>query len=321
MNRVEIARQYVEELLAQRQDIVAAWVGGSVARGEETALSDIDLQLMVPGLGTHNRAGLDLWREGIYVEAGLVFQQEYADLETVLNDPVKATHMRDALILYDPTGFLKEMQDAVRPLYMQPQWLNKRLSYWLEIMRTSLAKFKEAVTAADALRICAALGLFTFGCSSIPLLRVGVTPSSSRGLLLLREVDPTLTAQIAEFERSTKMSASDVLALEPLLHEAIPFIDAAFGQLPLYWMPKVLWMTREGHHQEAYHAMWLYMGVGAKGCLQRNDAAEMVAGTDLMQRWLHRIGMHKPAILAVMIQNAEILLQQVEVLVNETSGD
>jgi hypothetical protein len=122
-------------------------------------------------------------------------------------------------------------------------------------MRTSLAQFKEAVTAADALRICAALGLFTFGCSSIPLLRVGITPSNSRGLLLLREVDPTLTAQIAELEGSTKMSASDVLALEPLLREAIPFYPAVFGQLGFYWVPKILWMTQEGHHQEALHAI------------------------------------------------------------------
>ena len=43
MNRLEIAKQYLTELLHQRQDIVAAWLAGSVARGEETALSDIDL--------------------------------------------------------------------------------------------------------------------------------------------------------------------------------------------------------------------------------------------------------------------------------------
>ena len=56
MNRIEIARQYVDELLRQRQDIVAVWVGGSVARGEETALSDIDLQLMAAGLSNQEIA-------------------------------------------------------------------------------------------------------------------------------------------------------------------------------------------------------------------------------------------------------------------------
>ena len=237
----------------------------------------------------------------------------------VLNNPFKATHMNDALILYDPTGFLTQLQKAVRPVYMQPQWLDKRLSFWLESIRMTLAQFREAVIAEDALRICAALGLFTFGCSSIPLLRAGITPSSSRGLLLLGPIAPTLKAQLAEFEGSAHMTASDVLALEPLLHEATPLYDAAFGQLPLYLLPKTLWMAQHGHHQEALHTMWLNMGGGAaQGCLQRNDPVELVVGTDLMQRWLQRTSFAGAEVWAVKLQSAELLLQQVEGVVRES---
>ncbi len=257
MNRIEIAQRYVEELLRQRQDIVAAWLAGSVARGEETAFSDIDLALMVAGTGIVNRAGLDTWREGIYVEAGIVFQQGYTDLEVVLNDPFKATHMNDALILYDPTGFVTQLQNAVRPIYMQPQWLGKRLAFWLDNIRTSLERFREAVTAVDRLEICAAFGWFTFGCASIPLLHAGMTPSSTRGLLLLDRIAPTLKAHLAELEGSTQMSQADVLALEPLLQEMIPFCDASFGQLPIYFTKKTLWMAQQGQYQEALHPMWL----------------------------------------------------------------
>jgi predicted nucleotidyltransferase len=86
MTHIEIARQSMEELLRQRQDIIPVWIGGSVARGEEMAFSDIDLALMVAGSGAMNRAGLDTWREGVYVEAGLVFQQGYTALEAVLSE-------------------------------------------------------------------------------------------------------------------------------------------------------------------------------------------------------------------------------------------
>jgi hypothetical protein len=319
MNHIEIARQYLEELLSQRQDIVAVWIGGSVARGEETALSDIDLQLMVAGSGDMNRAGLDTWREGIYIEAGLVFQQEYADLEAVLNHPVKATHLNDALILYDPTGFLTQLQQAVRPLYMQPQWLDKRVSFWLDTMRTALTQFRESVIAADALRLCAALGMFTFGCSSIPLLRAGITPSSSRGLLLLGPVDPLLTAQLAVFEGSTHMTASDVLALESLLQEMIPFCNASFGQLPMYFTKKTQWMAQHGQYQEALHAMWLLMSGAAEGCRQRTDPAGRATGIDLAHRWLQRTGFVGAAVLAAKLQAAEMLLRQVKGLVEESA--
>jgi hypothetical protein len=318
MNRIEIARQYMEELLSQRQDIVAVWIGGSVARGEETALSDIDLALMVAGTGAMNRAGLDTWREGIYVEAGLVFQQEYTDLEAVLNDPFKATHMNDALILYDPTGFVTQLQNAVHPLYMQPQWLSKRLAFWLDNMRTCLARFRAAVTAVDRLELCAAFGWFTFGCVSIPLLHAGITPSSTRGLLLLGRVAPTLKAHLAELEGSTQMSAAAVLALEPLLQEMIPLGDASYGQLGLYFLQKTLWMAQQGQHQEALHAMWLLMYGAAEGSLQRTDPAGRATGIALAHRWLQRTGMHEPARWAAKLQQAEMLFGQVEVLVEES---
>jgi hypothetical protein len=319
MNRIEIARQYVEELLGQRQDIIAVWIGGSVARGEETELSDIDLQLMVAGSGDMNRAGLDTWREGIYIEAGLVFQQEYADLDMVLNNPFKATHMNDALILYDPTGFLTHLQNAVRPVYIQPQWLGKRLTFWLDNSRTSLAQFRAAVSAADPLRLCAAVGMFTFGCSSIPLLRAGITPSSSRGLLLLGPVDPQLKAQLAAFEGSAHMTASDVLALEPLLQEMIPFCDASFGQLPIYFTKKTLWMAQQGQYQEALHAMWLLMWGAAEGCLQRADPAERATGSNWAQRWLQQTHFAGAEMLAAKLHSAERLFYQVEGLVEESA--
>jgi hypothetical protein len=319
MNRIEIARQYMEELLSQRQDIVAAWLAGSVARGEETDQSDIDLALMVAGTGDVNRAGLDTWREGIYIEAGLVFQQGYTDLEAVLNDPFKATHMNDALILYDPSGFVTQMQNAVRPIYMQPQWLGRRLAFWLDNIHTSLARFRAAVTAVDRLEICAAFGFFTFGCVSIPLLHAGMTPSSTRGLLLLGRIAPMLKAQLAELEGSTQMSAADVLAFEPLLQETIPLGDASYGQLGIYFMQKTLWMAHQGQHQEALHAMWLMMYGAAEGSLQHTDPAERAIGIDLAHRWLQRTGMHEPARLAAKLQQAEMLLGQLEVLVEESS--
>lgn len=320
MNRLEIAKHYLAELLRQRQDIVAAWLAGSVARGEETALSDIDLALMVGGTGVVNRAGFDTWCEGIYIEAGLVYQQDYADLEAVLNNPFQATHMNDALILYDPTSFVTRLQNAVRPVFMQPQWLGKRLAYWVASARTTHTQFQEAVLAADTLRICAVLGMFTLSCASIPILRAGITPSSSRTLVQLTALDPALKAQIAAFEGSTHMTAGDVQALEPLLQAMILWVDPAYGQLPLYFIRKALWMAQQGDPQAALHALWLVMLVAAEGCLQRHDPAILATGRDLTRRWLQQTGMSEPASLAGTLQSAERLLQQVKVLAGESTG-
>ena len=50
IDRLELARQYVQELLEKGDDIVGAFAVGSVARGNTTEASDIDLCLIVEGL-------------------------------------------------------------------------------------------------------------------------------------------------------------------------------------------------------------------------------------------------------------------------------
>ena len=89
--------------------------------------------------------------------------------------------------------------------------------------------------------------------------------------------------------------------------------DASFGQLPVYFLLKTRWMAQNGQHQEALHALWLYMGGGAAdGCLKRNEPAGLAAGADLMQRWLQRTHFAGAETLAAKVQRAEQLLQQVE---------
>jgi hypothetical protein len=111
------------------------------------------------------------------------------------------------------------------------------------------------------------------------------------------------------------MSAADVLALEPLLQGMIPWVDANFGQLPIYFTKKSLWMAQQGQYQEALHAMWVMMSVAAVGCLQRTDAAGRATGIDLAHRWLQRTHFAGAEVLAAKLQEAERLLRQVEGLV------
>jgi hypothetical protein len=65
--------------------------------------------------------------------------------------------------------------------------------------------------------------------------------------------------------------------------------------------------------------MWLMMWAAAEGCLQRTDAAGRATGIDLAHRWLQRTHFEGAEVLAAKLQEAERLLRQVEVLV-ENSG-
>jgi len=71
-----------------------------------------------------------------YYDAVYLSASEFADLETVMQNPFWATHRNDGLLRYDPTGHFTQLQQAVRVVYMQPQWLGKRLAFWLDMIRS-----------------------------------------------------------------------------------------------------------------------------------------------------------------------------------------
>jgi predicted nucleotidyltransferase len=316
VDRIEIAKRFVQEQLQKRDDIVGAWVGGSVSRGEATESSDIDLGLIVEEkFEGVRRGGFDTWQDGVYIEAGLSSKENYIDLEKVLQSPFTATHMNDALILYDPTGFLAEMQKKVRAVFMEPKWLGIRVQFWVEEARKSMSGLQESVAAGDLLGICGNAGWLTFSFVSVPLLRVGITPSSTRSLIQLGKTSGELKERICEWEGSSKMSVDDVLALLPTFSESMSLLDASkWGHLPEYFAKKMEWMAKKGLHREALHSMWLIIGVTIGECRKREEPSVTSKASKLAQSWLHSVGWEGQEVLEAKLRMAASILKEVEAL-------
>ena len=318
VNRLELARSYVQELLQTRQDIVAAWVVGSAARGEATEASDFDLVLMVAAdmEGKIIRAGVDTWRDGVYIEAGLTSQQEYFDLDTILNSTPKSTHLNDAVIIHDPTGFATRMQNAVRSVFMEPRWVNKRVAWTVDVARDTLATFRTGVTAG--IRWRSVRGYLTLPCSiyrSRLLLR-GITPSSTRGPLQLAAMAPDMMAHVFDLEGSSGLNLEQVLALEPLVREAVLLAGTDAGYLFQYFANKATWLTHEGLHRESFHVMSMVIGGAAGNAMQAESTDLRAAMEDLAERWCRRVGLTGADTLAARLQLAEALLSDIAACVS-----
>ena len=157
VDRIEIAKKFIQEQIRKRDDIVGAIVIGSVSRGEEVEASDIDMSLIVEG---HQRGGVDIdtWQDGVYIDAKTVLEGDYTDIEKILQNPFKATQIYDGLILYDPTGFFTQMQKEVRVVFMEPKWVGMRVQFWLERARKNMSGLRESVEVSDHLGICENVG-------------------------------------------------------------------------------------------------------------------------------------------------------------------
>jgi hypothetical protein len=104
-----------------------------------------------------------------------------------------------------------------------------------------------------------------WGFTSIPLLRLGITPTSTRGLVRLGETSEPLKERIYEWEGSSKMNADDVLDLLSLILEGASFMDTSkWGIFPTeYIVKKIEWMAKNDQHRGALHVLWIGMGVHA----------------------------------------------------------
>lgn len=146
-----------------------------------------------------------------------------------------------------------------------------------------------------------------------------MAPSSTRSLIQLSTVSPSLRAQICAFEGPSKLGTEDVLALEPLLREWMALVDTTkYGHLGDYFAKKALWMARQGLPQEALHCMLLITGAVAGDC--RQDAAKRVEATALAARWLHALDWEGQQALAAKEAQALSLLNAMESLAANAGG-
>jgi predicted nucleotidyltransferase len=311
-DRMEMARQFVREQIAKRDDIIAALVCGSVARGEDTDTSDIDLALYVKQDGGEGSRNLACWREGVYLEAGTVTMEGLGSLEEVKASPINATHMNDAVILFDPTGYFGNLQRQVRGVFMTPRWVHVRMDWALAYYARCLTGLREAVTSTDPFGTLLNAMWISHAAAAVPLYRAGVTPSSTRKLFLLAGVNPEVRARIIELECSLHMMAAEVSALIAVIERYCALTDRAdLGGLPVYMIAKAASMMKHGHLPEAVDVLWSAAGLSIPADEARENARP------LLQEWLRRVGWEGKAALAMKLRLAESLLRDVEKLAGE----
>jgi hypothetical protein len=309
---IQIAKEFVQDQRNRRTDIIAACLYGSVARGEATDSSDIDIAIYInedKGEGTRN---LSCWQNGIFIEAGVTTAKGLSSLDEVMNDPINATHMNDAFILYDPKGFFSDLQKQVRLVYMKPEWLQKRLHWAMNYFRDCYTKLQEAVVAMDPYGVCGNAMIIPHIASSIPLYMKGITPSSTRQLILLKEVDPLLRNTLIEYECSFPEADIDIAAMiETCRSYCVSSNRKDLGGLDDYAVWKTKKTADRGDLREAVDMLWFAMGYGLPTAEYQDKARVHI------QDWLCKVGWDSSKTMTGKVRLTEHMQRKLESMIAE----
>ncbi|MEM7032011.1 MAG: nucleotidyltransferase domain-containing protein [Chloroflexota bacterium] len=286
---IAIAKQFVAQVTQSRDDIIGVLLVGSAARGETTAFSDIDLRLVVPETEGYwfGRDGMDAWIEDIYIDAGIVAFDVYANIEHVLSNSTPAHDIYDAVILHDPTGHLTQLQKDVQPIFMESKWVQRRLDPHLNRLAQSLADLDEAVETGHTINICISAAQIFFRLALITLIKHGVPPSSTRNLTQLGTIAPALQKQLCELEGTVTMTVRDVQQSTSILGQWADLSHASRkNDLATYMIRKISWLADQGFIQTALHTAWTNCSFRLGECQALEDQQDQEAVLALAGEWL-----------------------------------
>jgi hypothetical protein len=256
-DRLERARALARERADAHPSIRAAMVAGSVARGDATPASDVDLRLLTDGASTEELGviGQSVWVNGVFVDVECWDATEFDDPETILVDPYHVGAVRDAVILFDHDGRFTRTQAIVADRYLEPAAMAGRLATLTSTIERNCRELAAAIDASDPIETCraAAFALWTM-CDAL-LVRRGASPNWARGLHKLGVLAPEDAAWIMDVEGSTKMRPARARRLVAL-HEG----GHTQGDVPRQVQVECEWMIENDLHREAAHA--LFAGIG-----------------------------------------------------------
>lgn len=125
---LNIAERAAYEVRARHQGVEAVYLAGSVARGDATGTSDLDLGAIVAADVRSSRQP-PILIEGVPVFYRLHPLRAYSDVKELLaGSPVLSTQIAEAIPIYDPKGVFVRVQAAVLERYRKTRYVKARVS-------------------------------------------------------------------------------------------------------------------------------------------------------------------------------------------------
>lgn len=280
--KIAYARRYSADLVAGHQGIAAIALGGSVARGNDLPISDLDLWCFVDSdshpLPIKKHSDGDL-----YVD---VAQRPASELTgtAAADDSYFCGYVHDALILHDRDGDLAKCQARARKHLSSPVHRERQLATVRESVERNRGNLAASANAHDAREACRTSIFAAWSMSDYMLVVKGVSPGGGRGLARLCVAWPEAADALIAFEGLVALQEDRVVSLIECYRGI-----ADTGSFFTIWFEKVEWMLANGYRPDALHALWIALGIRLRDAKERNIGLKPEGLDQVCVRWLETI--------------------------------
>ncbi len=340
----QVARAWVETNVRDWPGLIGAHlVGGITSMPDDApfpASKDIDIHLVFDeGSPSLQASGsflnvLEVSFGGLLIEAGVKSVAEYASPEAVLANPEITYHLTVDSLLYDPTGWLRDLQEPARREYRRRRWVLARLEHERNELAGALALLLIARGVWGASGELNLLGYTTtYLAAALSVATLRPPKIGGRALVHLREL-------LAEHGRLDLHD--DVLALlgvrdiprervNQFLEEGAEVFDVAVqvrktphpfqhklhAHLRPYFVDACRSMIDEGHHREALHWVIAFYCSATDVILVDGPQAERSSFEDRRARLLRELGFDSADARVAKLEQAHKLYDRVFALAAE----
>ncbi|MEM2926158.1 MAG: nucleotidyltransferase domain-containing protein [Candidatus Bathyarchaeia archaeon] len=252
MDLMQIAREATQRILELRGDVMALYLAGSVARGDATPTSDIDLGAIISQWENSEVLKPPLIIKGVQVSCRLIPRMRLLDIRRIwLEDPILPFQILESIRLYDPENILLRLKQRLEVFskdnHLFKEKIKRCLVFAEERGRQVLEYLGHGISEERG--VTSLLYAVLYGIGPAVLMKAEVPPSQRRFLLRLEEACEVLDElplyrkilQILGLEKVSETWASEAPSIleelhkktfyalfkfcEPIYHKGINWLD------------------------------------------------------------------------------------------------
>ncbi|MBS7609136.1 nucleotidyltransferase domain-containing protein [Candidatus Bathyarchaeota archaeon] len=222
-----IAKEAAQRILELRGDVIALYLAGSVARGDATPTSDIDLGAIISQREHSEVLKPPLFIKGVQVSCRLIPRMRLMDIRRIwLEDPILPFQILESIRLYDPEDILLRFKQRLEAFFKDKHLFKERIKRCLGFAEERGREVLEYLGhgISEERGVASLLYAILYGIGPAILMKAEVPPSQRRFLLRLEEAcevldEPHLYRKVLQILGLENVSETWALGAPSILEE------------------------------------------------------------------------------------------------------